>query len=251
WKTSSRPWKRRWAPVINLSTARSNIFAMAQKEFRHLSRDVRTVRLMIFMPLVQLMIYGFAIDTDVKHLNTALQDEDKTPISRRLVQAFVQSEYFDMKQEVRSPAEVREALDRGGAKAVLHIPPNFAKDLYAGRAPKLQMLVDGTDSTPANAAQNTGVAIVQSFVQKEGLVPITVLPIDFRPRMWYNPDLKSAYFFVPGLVGLLIMFLIPVATASAVAREKENGNIEQLLVTPIKPYQIMIGKVIPYNIIGW
>ncbi len=228
----------------------SNIFAMAQKEFRHLSRDKRTIRLIIFMPLVQMMIYGFAIDTDVKHLYTVLQDEDQTPISRRLVQAFEQSAYFDIKKRVQNPQELREALDRGGAKACLHIPPNFAKDILAGRPPKVQLLVDGTDSNPANTASNTGVAIVQSFVQKEGLVPIRVLPIDFRPRMWYNPDLKSAYFFVPGLVGLLIMLLIPTVTASAIVREKENGNIEQLLVTPIKPYEIMIGKILPYVLIG-
>lgn len=228
----------------------ANIFAMVQKEFRHLSRDKRTVRLIIFMPLLQMLIYGFAIDTDVKHLYTVVQDEDQTPISRRLIQSFEQSAYFDIKKYVQNPQDFREALDRGGAKACLHIPPNFAKDILAGRVPQVQLLVDGTDSNPANTALNTGVAIVQSFVQKEGLVPIQVLPIDFRPRMWYNPDLKSAYFFVPGLVGLLIMLLIPVITATAIVREKENGNIEQLLVTPIKPYEIMIGKIIPYVFIG-
>src|SRR5437879_1295515 len=242
---SSRVSKRRWGPVIS-----SNLFAMIQKELRHMSRDKRTIRLMIFMPLFQLLIYGYAIDTDVKHLYTVVQDEDRTPLSRRLLQAFEQSSYFDIKQDVHNPQEIRTALDRGSAKVCIHIPPNFAKDIYAGRQPKLQLLVDGTDNTPANTAMNTAVGILQAFDQKEGLVPIQVLPIDFRPRMWYNPDLKSAYFFVPGLVGLLIMLLIPVATASAVVREKENGNIEQLLVTPIKPYEIMLGKIIPYMMMG-
>src|SRR5438105_3056346 len=137
---------------------------MAQKEFRHLSRDKRTVRLIIFMPLMQLLIYGYAVDTDVKHLNTVLQDEDRTPLSRRLVQAFEQSTYFDIRKRVQTPQELREALDRGGAKACLHIPPHFAQDVYAGRPPKVQLLLDGTDSNPANTALNTGVAIVTHFV---------------------------------------------------------------------------------------
>lgn len=228
----------------------SGLFAMVQKEFRHLSRDKRTVGLIIFMPLFQLLIYGFAIDVDVKHLNTVLQDEDRTPLSRRLVAAFEQSAYFDIRGKVENPRELKEALDRGGAKACLHIPPNFAKDLYAGRSAKVQLLVDGTDSTPASTASNASQAIVNAFLIKEGLVPVKALPIDYRPRMWYNPDLKSAYFFVPGLVGLLLMFLIPTITATSIVREKENGNIEQLLVTPIKPYQIMFGKIIPYVLIG-
>jgi ABC-2 type transport system permease protein len=228
----------------------TSLFAMIQKEIRHLSRDRRTVALVTFMPIIQLLIYGFAIDVDVRHLHTALHDEDQTALSRRLVSAFEQSAYFDIKKRVWTPAELREVLDRGTVKACLHIPPNFAKDLSAGRQARVQLLIDGTDSTPANAALNTSQVIVTHFLEREGLVPIRVLPIDFRPRMWYNPDLKSAFFFVPGLMGFLIMILIPMMTASAIVREKENGNIEQLLVTPIRPWEIMVGKIVPYVGIG-
>ena len=228
----------------------NRISAVVRKEVLHILRDRRTLILIVLMPMMQLTIYGYAINTDVKHLATVLYDEDQTPLSRRLVHAFEQSAYFDIRQRVQSPTTLRHIIDKGQAKAGLHIPPDFTKDLLAGRRATLQLLVDGTDSSPANAALNTSQAIVTAFMQSEKLIPITVLPIDFRPRMWYNPDLKSVFFMVPGLVGLLLQLLIPMITATAVVREKERGNLEQLLVTPIKPYELIVGKLIPYVIIG-
>ena len=228
----------------------NRIRAIARKEVLHVIRDRRTLTLIVLMPIMQLTIYGYAINTDVKHLATVLYDEDHTPLSRRLVQAFEQSAYFDFTQRVQSPEALRRAIDKGRAKAGLHIPTDFAKELLAGRIAPLQLLIDGTDSNPANAALNTSQAIVTAFMQQEHLLPIQVLPIDFRPRMWYNPDLKSSFFMVPGLVGLLLQLLIPMITATAIVREKERGNIEQLLVTPIKPYELIIGKLIPYIVIG-
>jgi len=227
------------------------IYAVARKEFLHVLRDKRTLIMILVMPLFQLLIYGYGIDSDVKHISTVLYDEDQTYLSRRLVDAFVQSAYFNVVKKVDSQEQFRKMIDRGNALAGLHIPPNFSKDILAGRQGKLQMAIDGSDSTPANTAMNTGLAIVQAFTQQEGLVPIDVLPIDYRPRMWYNPDLKTAFFMVPGLVGLLLQVLIPMITASAIAREKERGNIEQLLVTPIKPYELIIGKLVPYVCIGF
>lgn len=206
--------------------------------------------MIIMMPAMQLTLYGYAINTDVKHIRSAVFDEDRSPLSRRLIQALEQSAYFDFAETARSQDEIRRMLDRGDAKAALHIPPDFAKDLLAGRTTPLQMLIDGTDSNPANTALNTSQAIVAAFMQKEGLVPSAVVPIDYRPRLWYNPDLKSVYFMVPGLVGLLLQILIPMITATAIVREKERGNIEQLLVTPIKRWELMLGKLIPYVVIG-
>ena len=226
------------------------IKAVAQKEWIQIRRDRRTLGMIIFMPLFQLIIYGYGINSDVKHMATAVYDEDHSFLSRRLVEAFVQSSYFDVVRRVQSPEEFRRTLDRGIAKAALHIPPSFARDLLAGREARLQLAVDGTDSNPANTALNTSRAIVQSFMQRQKLIPVEVLPVDFRPRMWYNPDLKTSFFMVPGLVGLLLQVLIPMITATAIVREKERGNIEQLLVTPIKPYELMIGKLIPYVGIG-
>ncbi len=226
------------------------IKAVLTKEFIHIIRDPRTLMLIIFMPLMQLIIYGYAINTDVKHMATVLYDEDQSPLSRRLVEAFHQSAYFDFTLEANSIQDLRQKIDRGKAKAGLHIPPEFASNLLSGRQAQLQLLVDGTDSTPANTALNTSQAIVTSFMQKEKLVEIPVMPIDYRPRLWYNPDLKSTYFMVPGLIGLLLQLLIPMITATSVVREKERGNIEQLLVTPIKPYELILGKLIPYVGVG-
>lgn len=227
-----------------------NIKAIAYKEFIHILRDRRTIMLIVMMPFIQLMIYGYAINMDVKHLATVIYDEDRTYLTRRLIDAFVSSGYFDVIKRVDSHQELHQSLDRGKAKAGLLIPPDFTGDVLSGKGAKLQLLIDGTDSTPANVAMNSSQAIVSSFMQKEGLIPINVLPIDFRPRLWYNPDLKSSFFMVPGLIGFLLQMIIPMITATAIVREKERGNIEQLLVTPIKPHELMIGKLIPYICIG-
>ena len=227
-----------------------NIKPIIQKEFTQILRESRTLILIIFMPLMQLILYGYGIKTDVQHLATAVYDEDRSPLSRRLLAGFQQSTYFDFHFRVDSFGDLKEKIDRGKVKVGFHIPPGFARDLLAGRQAKLQMVIDGTDANPANVALNTAQAIVTSFMQKERLLPVQVLPVDFRPRMWYNPDLKSSFFMIPGLIGLLIQFLIPMMTASAVVREKERGNIEQLLVSPIKRYELIVGKLIPYVFVG-
>ncbi len=226
------------------------IRAIAFKEIIHILRDRRTLMLIILMPMMQLMIYGYGVNTDVKHLPTYVYDQDRTYLSRRLVDAFTQSDYFTVKTQATSLAQVYSALDKGLAQSALVIPPNFTGDLLKKKGAQVQLLIDGTDSTPANVALNSSQAIVSAFMQNQGLVPVQVSPIDFRPRLWYNPDLKSTYFMLPGLVGLVLQFLVPMITASAIVREKERGNIEQLLVTPIKPHELILGKILPYIGIG-
>jgi len=227
-----------------------NIRAVAFKEFIQISRDRRTLLLLFLMPMMQLMIYGYGINTDVKHLPTYVYDQDRTYLSRRLINAFTQSDYFTVKTQAISLAQVYSALDKGLAQSALIIPPNFTGDLLKKKNAQVQLIIDGTDSTPANVALNSSQAIVSVFMQNEGLVPVQVSPIDFRPRLWYNPDLKSTYFMLPGLIALVLQFLIPMITATAIVREKERGNIEQLLVTPIKPNELILGKIIPYIAIG-
>jgi ABC-2 type transport system permease protein len=228
----------------------NNIKAIAIKEFIHIIRDRRMLMMIVLMPLIQLLIYGFAINTDVKHLATVVYDQDQTYLSRRLIVAFEQSAYFDVKDNVSTAQLLYRALDRGQVKAGLLIPSNFTKDVLSNRGVDVQLLIDGTDSNPANVALSTSQAIVAAFVKKEGLLPAQISPIDFRPRLWYNPDLKSSFFMIPGLVGLVLQLFIPMITATAIVREKERGNIEQLLVTPIKPYQLILGKLIPYVGVG-
>ena len=227
-----------------------SIWAIAKKEFIQISRDRRTLTLLIIMPMMQLMIYGYGINTDVKHLPTYVYDQDRSYLSRRLINAFTQSDYFTVKIQATSLPQVYSALDKGLAQSVLVIPPDFAANLVKKKTAQVQLLIDGTDSTPANVALNSSQAIINAFMQNEKLIPVQVLPIDFRPRLWYNPDLKSTYFMLPGLIGLVLQFLVPMITATAIVREKERGNIEQLLVTPIKPYELILGKIIPYIVIG-
>lgn len=224
--------------------------AVIWKEFLHIIRDPKTLALVVMMPVMQLVIYGYAIDTDVKHLSTIVLNEDQSPLSRRLVDSLVQSSYYDIDFKADSLKDIRTSLDLGKAKVGLHIPPNFARNLLSGNGAELQMLIDGTDSNPANTAMNTSQAIINNFLLKENIIPEQSVPLEYRPRMWYNPDLKSAYFFIPGVVGLLLQLLIPMITATAVVREKERGNLEQLLVTPIHPYELILGKLIPYLMIG-
>jgi ABC-2 type transport system permease protein len=206
--------------------------------------------LLFLMPVMQLMIYGYGINTDVKHLPTYVYDQDRSYLSRRLINSFTQSEYFTVQVQVSSLSQVYLALDKGLAQSALVIPPDFTANLLKKKGTQVQLLIDGTDSTPATVALNSSQAIINAFMQNEGLIPVQVLPIDFRPQLWYNPDLKSTYFMLPGLIGLVLQFLIPMITATAIVREKERGNIEQLLVTPIKPYELILGKIIPYIAIG-
>src|SRR5665213_1248860 len=227
-----------------------NIWAVAYKEFIQVSRDRRTLMMLILMPMMQLMIYGYGINTDVKHLPTYVYDQDRSYLSRRMINAFTQSDYFSVKVQATSLSQVYSALDKGLAQSALIIPPDFTANLVKKKTAQVQMLIDGTDSTPANVALNSSQAITNAFMQSEKLIPVQVLPIDFRPRLWYNPDLKSTYFMLPGLIGLVLQFLIPMITATAIVREKEGGNIEQLLVTPIKPFELILGKIIPYIAIG-
>ncbi len=227
-----------------------NIKAVAIKEVIHILRDRRTLMMVIFMPIMQVMIYGFGINTDVKHLRTYVYDQDRTYLSRRLVAAFEHSDYFSIKAQSNDIHSVRYAIDKGKAQAGLVIPPNFSVDVLKHKTTQVQLLIDGTDSTPANVAMNSSQAIVSNFMQQEKLIAVGVMPIDFRPRLWYNPDLKSTFFMLPGLIALVLHLIVPMVTANAIVREKEHGNIEQLLVTPIKPYELIIGKILPYIVVG-
>lgn len=227
-----------------------NIRPIAAKEVIQIMRDRRTLMMVVFMPLLQVLIYGFGINTDVKHLRTYVYDQDRTYFSRRLVDAFGHSEYFRVISKAADMPTLRRALDTGQAQTALIIPPRFTADTLKGKGAPVQLLIDGTDSTPANVAMNASQAIMMNFMQKEGLVPATVSAVDFRPRLWYNPDLKSTYFMLPGLIALVLQLIVPMITANAIVREKERGNIEQLLVTPIKPYELIVGKILPYVLIG-
>jgi ABC-2 type transport system permease protein len=226
------------------------ISAVLRKEFLHIVRDRRTLIFLLVIPAFELALYGWAIKVDIKHIKTAVLNEDGHRLSRDLISAFHQSNYFDVVQTLRRPSEMQTLLDRGKVKACLRIPPDFSKRVLRREGAVVQLLVDGTDPNPAQAALSNSAVIVQSFQSQFDVQKIGIARIDFRPRLWYNPDLRSSWFMVPGLLGLILMMLIPGMAAAAIVKEKERGNLEQLLVTPIQPFEFIIGKIIPYIAIG-
>jgi ABC-2 type transport system permease protein len=235
---------------------------MAWKEFIQIGRDARTLTVVIVMPLLLLMIYGYAINLDVKHLRLGVFDQDRTPASRDLVGSFGRSEYFDI---AAHPANYREAtalLDGGRVKAVLVIPRRFAADLAVGRTVPVQLLIDGSDSTAASTAigyanaifQQDSAAISIAAATRAGVAvasPTALLPVDARLRFWYNPELKSTNFIIPGLIAVLLMMLAALLTSMTVVRERERGTIEQLVVSPVLPHELMLGKLLPYVVIAF
>jgi ABC-2 type transport system permease protein len=225
-------------------------WALAHKEFLHIARDRRTLRLLLFMPLVQLLLYGYGIRTDVKHLPLAVEDLDRTPLSRRYTEALASTETFDVFLRAEGLGTLARAMDRGDVKAVARIPAGFSREAMAGRTAAVQFLIDGTDSTPANAAMAAARSATDAFARREGLTPPVPTAIDARPRLWYNPELRTSHFMVPGVVGLLLQLLIPMITASAVVREKERGTLESLLASPVRPWEVMVGKMIPYTVVA-
>jgi ABC-2 type transport system permease protein len=230
------------------------------KEFKQISRDPRMLGITIGLPIVMLLIFGYAINFDVKHVRLAIYDQDRSADSRALTEAFFRSDYFDRVADLTADREVRPTLDGGVAKAVLIIPPTYARDLAAGRTAAVQLLIDGSDSTSASTAigyanallaqqslRITRGALTRAGVRASG----TALPIDLRLRYWYNPELKSTTFTIPGLIAVILMMLATLLTSATVARERERGTFEQLAVSPIRPIELMVGKLAPYVIIAF
>ena len=229
------------------------------KEFVQISRDARTLAIVVLLPVMLLVIYGYAINLDVNHLRLAVYDQDNSYQSRDLIGAFSHGEYFDIVASVRSNRAVTEALDDGLAKAALVIPPTYARNLASNRVAEVQLLVDGSDSTTSSTAIGYANAIVQqqsakitvAALQRRGITPPAAAPIDARFRYWYNPELRSTNFIVPGLVAVILMMLSALLTSMTVVRERERGTIEQLVVSPVMPSELMIGKLLPYVIIAF
>jgi ABC-2 type transport system permease protein len=235
-------------------------WAITRKEFIQLVRDVRTLAVIVVLPVLLLVLYGYAINLDVTHLQTAVADQDKTSAARDLVRAFENTEYFDVIRYLDSPAQIDDLIQRGTVKVALVIPRGYARDLASGRRAQIQVIVDGSNPTTATLAVSYVSGIVQGYssmvtvmaAARVGMTrPELFVPVDFRPRVWYNPELKSTYFIVPGLIAVILMMLSALLTAMTVVRERERGTIEQLVVSPVMPHELMIGKLIPYVVIAF
>jgi len=229
------------------------------KEFVQISRDARTLAIVVLLPVMMLVIYGYAINLDVNHLRLAVYDQDNSYQSRDLIGAFSHGEYFDVVASVRSNRAITDALDDGVVKAALIIPTTYSRNLASNRVAAVQLLVDGSDSTTSSTAIGYANAIVQqqsaritlAALQRKGITPPAAAPIDARFRYWYNPELRSTNFIVPGLVAVILMMLSALLTSMTVVRERERGTIEQLVVSPVMPSELMVGKIIPYVIIAF
>jgi ABC-2 type transport system permease protein len=225
--------------------------AITRKEIIHILREPRSLAIMFVMPVVQLILLGYTATTDVDHLPTAVLDQDRTLQSRELVEAYRTSNYFDVRFYVATEEELWRLMDGGEAKAGILIPAGYGRDLTANHEASIAFVIDGSfpsvATTAFSAAQS--VAQAQSTALIERLYGIDVgerTGIDARPRVWYNPDMKSANFMIPGLIAMILQIQSTLFTALSIAREKEEGTIEQLIVTPLRSLEMIVGKVAPY-----
>jgi ABC-2 type transport system permease protein len=234
----------------------SRILYMMYKECIHIVRDPRTLAVMFLMPVLQLILLGYSVSTDVEHLPTALLDQDLTPQSRDLIEAYRASGYFDITLHVSTEEELRRLIDKGQFRAGLIIPAGYGRDLQRNHKAQVSVVIDGSDPTVAStafaAAQTVAQAQSLELAQEiMGLDPDNLPGISVHPRVWYNPDMKSVNFMIPGLIALILQFLTTLFTSISIVREREQGTIEQLIVTPIKPPELILGKVAPYVAIAF
>ena len=229
----------------------SRLYGIIAKEFIQLWRDGLALTLALFVPVAMLFIFGWAINTDVKHVTTAVFDQSGSVEARTLLEALENSQYFDIRHWARSQRELTRLIDSGDAKVGIVIPPDFARQLARRRA-MVQVVVDASDPQVATSAMNaaTALAAARSLAILTETTEGVVLrrdapPLDFRVRAWYNPDLVSAIFIVPGMIGALLMQTTITAMAVSVVREREKGTLEALIVSPIRRWELLLGKIVP------
>jgi ABC-2 type transport system permease protein len=223
---------------------------MVRKEFRQMFRDPRMKPLVFVAPIIQLVLFGYAVNTDIRNTATFIIDHDRSAQSRRLIDTFSATGYFEIVGRSDRPSDLVEALDAGRAVIGLEIPVGFARDLLAGQGAKVQVLVDGTDSNTGTVAQGYALRIVREFGTRLTRDESRPGGIDLRVRAWYNPELESRVYNVPAVIGILLLLMCLLLTALAVVREREIGTLDQLMVSPLQPLEFMLGKTIPVAIIG-
>ena len=238
---------------------RSLILPIMKKEFIEVWRDTRSLAFILAMPVIMLFLYGYGISSDVKRVPLVVYDRDGTPAARELIRRFTSTDYFVVAAEAANLRELRHSIDTGQAKVGLLIPEDFSRNLGAGRPAPIQFVVDGSDSNTAGiaigniAAISKGLELSPRDLRPDALIPLQSElspPIELRTWVWYNPELRSSNFLIPGLTAVILMMLAALLTSLTVAREWERGTMEALIASPLHPYELMVGKILPYVVIG-
>lgn len=222
---------------------------MVMKEFRQMLRDRRVRGVIFITPIMQLMLFGYAVSTDVHDTTTVVVDHDRTAASRALIESMTASGYFRMVEQATRPAVIVRALDRGDAIVGLEIPRGFAADLRGASGAQVQLLLDGTNSNTATVAMGHAERIVQAYAARTSGT-VRTAGVDLRERAWFNPDLSSRDYNVPAVIGAIILLVALLLTSLAIVREREIGTLEQLRVSPLTPGELIAGKTIPFAVVG-
>ncbi len=237
----------------------NRLLSLIRKEFIQIVRDPRTLVMTFALPVVMLFLLGYAVTSDVRNIALAVFDQDQSPASRRLITAYKEADYFKLAYVVSSEEEIRRLIDNNSARAGIIIPPGYGKTLAAGRSAQVAFILDGSDPTVASQALSAAVLIGQAQstrimverLQKRGLSASAVQPpVEIRTQVWYNPGMVSANYMIPALIGQILQFLTTFLTATSIVRERERGTIEQLIVTPLRPWELVVGKLTPYVLIS-
>jgi ABC-2 type transport system permease protein len=232
------------------------LLPVVRKEFRQIRRDPTSLSMLLFVPAALIVVVGYALNFDVKHVGLVIYDQSRTGESRAFLEQFKTTEYFDCLGNVDSYGAVESSFLHHTAKAAIVLPSDFARDILAGRTAKVQILLDGSDANSAGQAASYAINMTMNYTTKLAAEAMTFhgvsqyTPIDLQPRIWYNPELKSSQFLIPGLIGFIIVLTAVVSTSMTVVRVKERGTMEQIMVSPLRPLDVVLGKTVPYLLIS-
>ncbi len=244
------------SPLVRLEGAFKRILAIAKKEVRQLKRDTRMLYVLFVFPFVLLIIFGYAINFDVHHIKLAVYDLDKSENSREFINRLSSSNYFDIVGHLNSEKQIREALDQNDAQVVIVFPQDFSRNLFSNNEAKIQILVEGIDANTASVISNymnAAAATYNNKITQEALAikgKQAYLPINLQPRFWFNPDLNSTLYLIPGLISMILIMTAVISIAMSIVREKEKGTIEQINVSPLSSIELLLGKTLPYSVIA-
>jgi ABC-2 type transport system permease protein len=237
----------------------SRLFSIIRKEFIQITRDRRTLVIILLIPIIQLFLLGYSATSDVRNVSLAVYDQCQCAESRALMDAYRAADYFRLNYAATSEDEIRSLIEAGKVRAGLVIPSDYASALARGNA-EVAFLLDGSDATAGTTAlaaatligQHFGTTLLMEKLARSGMdISNFQPPLTVNTRVWYNPDLVSSYFMIPGVIGMILYAITAILTATSIVRERERGTIEQLIVTPIRPWELVVGKVIPYALLAF